>query len=217
MPTEDAAIPDKADRDSRCSPAAPPGAAFEPPSISARAGITQDARHISDPDAPVIIGVSFDQGFRAQQFLLSMSGLRESGVLDLKDAVVVNKDQSGSVKVVETIDPTMKRSAFSGAVWTGLLGLFIGGPVGWLAGIGVGAGAGAIAAKVIDLGIPDDWVDWFKNAVRPGTSTVVILAEHVHVQALAAEATRFPGAELLYTTMSDSAFEQLTAAFDASD
>ncbi len=143
-----------------------------------------------------------------------MGGLREDGALDLKDAVVVRKEADGSVKVTETIDPTSGRAAISGALWTGLLGLFIGGPVGWVAGLGIGAGAGAVAAKVIDLGIPDEWVDWFKQAVRPGTSTVVILAEHVHVKALADEATRFPGAELLYTSMSESAFEQLTEAFE---
>ena len=172
------------------------------------------ARAATEPGTPVIIGVSFDQDLRAQEYLLAMQGLREAGNLDLKDAVIVRKDAGGSVKVVATIDPTPGRSALSGAVWTSLLGLIIGGPVGWIAGLGIGAGAGAIAAKVIDLGIPDDWVDWFKQAVRPGTSTVVILAEHVYVHALTAEARRFPGAELLYSTMSQSAVEQLTAAFD---
>jgi uncharacterized membrane protein len=178
--------------------------------------VASNDRVISDPDAPVIIGVSFDRAVLAQQYLLAMGGLREDGALDLKDAVVVTKDDDGGVRVVETVDPTPGKAAVSGAMWTGLLGLFIGGPVGWLAGIGVGAGAGAVAAKVIDLGIPDEWVDWFKAAVRPGTSTVVILAEHVHVRALANEASRFSGAELLYTSMSDSALEQLTAAFGPS-
>jgi uncharacterized membrane protein len=188
--------------------------AFDPPSPMLRTGITPDDRVVSDPDAPVIIGVSFDRMTRAQEYLLAMRGLREDGALDLKDAVVVSKDEDGSVKVTETMDPTPGRAALSGALWTGLLGLVIGGPVGWIAGIGIGAGTGAVVAKVIDLGIPDEWVAWFKDAVRPGTSTIVILAEHVHVRALAEEATRFAGAELLYTSMSDSAFEQLTDAFE---
>jgi uncharacterized membrane protein len=188
--------------------------AFEPPSPMLRTGITPDDRVVSDPDAPVIIGVSFDRMTRAQEYLLAMRGLREDGALDLKDAVVVSKDQDGSVKVTETMDPTPGRAALSGALWTGLLGLVIGGPVGWIAGIGIGAGTGAVVAKVVDLGIPDEWVAWFKDAVRPGTSTIVILAEHVHVRALADEAARFAGAELLYTSMSDSAFEQLTEAFE---
>lgn len=195
------------------APAESTAPAFDPPNPELRTGIDRHDRVVSDPDAPVIIGVSFDRPVRAQEYLLAMRGLREQGGLELKDAVVVTKDKDGSVKVAETIDPTPGRAAVSGGMWTGLLGLFIGGPVGWIAGIGIGAASGAVAAKMIDLGIPDEWVAWFKSAVRPGTSTVVILAEHVHVRALADEASRFAGAELLYTSMADSAYEQLTAAF----
>ena len=189
-------------------------AAFDPPDPSLRAGIEPSERVVSDPDAPVIIGVSFDRLVLAQQYLLAMGGLRESGDLELKDAVVVTKGDDGAVKVVETMDPTPGRAALSGAVWTSLLGLVIGGPVGWIAGLGIGAASGAVTAKIVDLGIPDDWVAWFREAVEPGTSTVVILADHVHVRALAEEARRFAGAELLYTSMSDSADRQLRDALE---
>lgn len=150
---------------------------------------------------------------RAQEYLVAMGRLRQDGALDLEDAVVVAKDDHGKVKVTETVDPTPGRAALSGALWTGLLGLVLGGPVGWLAGLGVGAGAGAATAKVIDLGLPDEWVDWFEQAVTPGTSTVVILAENVDVEALLAEARRFPGAELLYTTLPHTVYEELVTAF----
>lgn len=189
--------------------------AFEPPDPSLRAGVEPDARVVSDPGAPVIIGVSFGRLVLAQQFLLAMGGLRDSGSLELKDAVVVNKDDSGSVKVVETMDPTPGRAALTGAMWSSLLGLLVGGPVGWVAGLGIGAATGAVTAKVVDLGIPDEWVDWFRQAVAPGTSTVVILADQVHVAALADEARRFAGAELLYTSMPDHAYDQLTEAFES--
>ena len=189
-------------------------APFDPPDPSLRVGIEPSERVVSDPDAPVIIGVSFDRLVLAQQYLLAMGGLRESGDLDLKDAVVVTKDDDGKVKVVETMDPTPGRAALGAAVWTSLLGLVIGGPVGWLAGLGIGAASGAVTAKIVDLGIPDDWVAWFREAVEPGTSTVVILADHVHVRALAEEARRFAGAELLYTSMSDSADRQLRDALE---
>jgi uncharacterized membrane protein len=189
--------------------------AFDPPDPSLRAGIEPDARVISDPGAPVIIGVSFDRHVLAQQYLLAMGGLKESGALDLQDAVVVTKSDDGSVKVVETIDPTPGRAALNGAMWTSLLGLVLGGPVGWIAGLGIGAASGAVTAKIVDLGIPDEWVAWFREAVEPGTSTVVILAEHVHVPALAAEARRFAGAELLYTSMPDYAYEQLRDALES--
>jgi len=191
--------------------------AFDPPDPSLRVGMDDHDRVVSDPGAPVIIGVSFDSAIKAQEYLLAMSRLRQDGVLQLKDAVTVTKQDGGKVAVTETIDPTPGRAAISGGMWLGLLGLFVGGPVGWIAGIGIGAGAGAVAAKVVDLGIPDEWVDWFKDAVEPGTSTVVVLAEHVHVRALAEEARRFRGAELLYTSMSPSAMDELDAAFDGTD
>jgi len=196
-------------------PGGDPRPAFEPPDPALRAGIEPEARVVSDPGAPVIIGVSFDRMVMAQQFLLAMTGLRDSGALEMKDAVVLTKDANGSVKVVETMDPTPGRAALTGAMWTSLLGLLVGGPVGWVAGLGIGAATGAVTAKIVDLGIPDEWVAWFREAVRPGTSTVVILAEHVHVTALADEARRFAGAELLYTSMPDRAFEQLAAAFES--
>ncbi len=188
--------------------------AFAPPDPSLRVGLPEHDRVVSDPDAPVIIGVSFDNALMAQEYLLAMGRLRQDGVLQLKDAVTVTKQDDGKVAVTETIDPTPGKAALSGGMWLGLLGLVVGGPVGWLAGIGIGAGAGAVAAKVVDLGIPDEWVDWFKDAVEPGTSAVVVLAEHVHVHALAEEARRFQGAQLLYTSMTPSAMDELEAAFD---
>lgn len=162
----------------------------------------------------MLVGVAFEQPLKAQEFLLAMSRLRADGSLQLKDAVIVAKSVDGAVKVTETIDPTPGRSALSGAMWTGLLGLFVGGPVGWLAGIGIGAGAGAVTAKVVDLGIPDEWVDWFKQAVRPGTSAVVILAEDVNVHALEREAERFRGAELIESTLPAATIADLEAAFE---
>lgn len=193
-------------------PSSAPADGFAPPDPELRVGL-DDERVVSDPDAPVIIGVSFDNRLKAQEYLLAMGRLRQQGDLDLKDAVIVTKNDDGKVMVTETIDPSPGRAAASGAVWSGLLGLLIGGPVGWIAGLGIGAGAGAVAAKVVDLGVPDEWVDWFKEAVDPGTSTIVILAEHVHVPHLATEARRFQGAQLLYTSMNDSAMEQLDEAF----
>lgn len=173
----------------------------------------REVSDLTDPDSPVLVGVAFRQRLMAQEYLMAMSRLRTEGSLRLKDAVIVEKRDNGDVKVTETIDPTPGRSALNGAMWTGLLGLFVGGPVGWIAGIGIGASAGAVSAKLIDLGIPDEWVGWFKQAVQPGTSAVIILAEQVDVHALEREAHRFPGAELIESTLPEAAIADLEAAF----
>ena len=194
-------------------PVVQPDGSLPPPTAYPESEPRQ-ASDLSDPDSPVLVGVAFQQRLMAQEYLMAMSRLRAEGSLRLKDAVIVEKHDNGDVKVTETIDPTPGRSALNGAMWTGLLGLFVGGPVGWIAGIGIGAGAGAVSAKLIDLGIPDEWVDWFKQAVKPGTSAVIILAEQVDVYALQREARRFPGAELIESTLPDAAIADLAAAFD---
>lgn len=164
------------------------------------------------PSAPdTLFGLSFESVSRAQQFLLAIQELGVDDKLQLADAVVVVKDHAGHIRVRETVDLQAGRTAFSGAMWTGLLGLIVGGPVGWIAGLGIGAGAGALTAKVIDLGIPDEWVDWFKDVVRPNTATVVVLASKIDQRALTAEVDRFPGARLVHTTIHADAFARLTA------
>ena len=169
-----------------------------------------------EPEGPdTIIGISFDDAFRAQEFLTAMSRLNSTGGLRLVDAVVVAKDEDGRTRVRETIDLQPGRSALSGAIWTGLLGLIIGGPVGWLAGLGVGAGAGAITAKVVDVGVPDEWVDWFRQAVEPDTFTIVVLAGEVEVEQLVTETTRFGGGRLVYANMPPDTIRRIEHALTA--
>lgn len=150
-----------------------------------------------------LVGISFPTPFRAQEFLTAVTGLAAKEKLVLKDAVTIVKNADGKVLVHETIDPTPGRSALSGAMWIGLVGLVVGGPVAWVAGAAIGAGAGAITAKVVDIGISDEWVAWFRDAVQPDTATLAILVDDFDRNALVAEAARFPGAELVYTSLDE--------------
>ena len=168
----------------------------------------------NQPDIPqTLVGISFENAFRAQEFLVAAGGLAAAGKMKLKDAVTVVKDDAGRTGVHETLDPTPVRSALSGAMWAGLFGLILGGPVGWIAGLAVGAGAGAVTAKVMDLGVPDEWVTWFRDAVQPGTATVALLVEDLDRNALVAEAARFTGAELVYANLDDATIERVRDAF----
>jgi uncharacterized membrane protein len=173
--------------------------------------VTVTSAHTHDqPDT--IIGISFGDVYRSQEFLTAVTRLNANGHLKLLDAVMVTKDADGRTRVRETVDLQPGRAALSGAVWTGLLGLIIGGPVGWVAGIGVGAGAGAITAKVVDVGVPDEWVDWFKEAVEPHTFTVVVLASEVDIDALVDEAARFDGGHLVYSNVASYVIERIEGA-----
>ncbi|MCU1502871.1 MAG: hypothetical protein JWM12_2225, partial [Ilumatobacteraceae bacterium] len=128
------------------------------------------------------------------------------------DAVVVVKNADGHTTVRETVDPQPLPTALSGAVWAGLLGLILGGPVGWVAGMAIGAGAGAATAKVVDLGIPDDWVTWFREAVQPNTATVALLLTELHEGPLVEEAKRFAGGHLVYANVEPGTMRRLQEA-----
>lgn len=163
-----------------------------------------------------LVGISFPDAFRAQEFLTAVTRLKANGSLVLEDAVIVVKDDEGKTVVHETIDPQPGRSAMSGGMWTGLFGLLLGGPVGWAAGAAIGAGAGALTAKVVDLGISDEWVGWFREAVKPGTATVAILASEIVQEHLVKEVERFAGAELVYANFDEEMLGRLRDALDES-
>jgi uncharacterized membrane protein len=174
--------------------------------------VVTDISNSFEGDEPLtIIGISFRDVFRSQEFLTAVTRMSANQELRLKDAVIVAKKEDGTTVIRETVDLQPGRTALSGAMWTGLLGLLVGGPVGWIAGIGIGAASGAITAKVVDLGVPDEWVEWFREAVAPETFTVVVLAEAVDVEALIAEAMRFEGV-LVHANMAPDAIRRLEHA-----
>ncbi len=166
----------------------------------------------NDRRSGILVGISFDDLFRAQEFLLAANGLAAAGKLTLNDAVILNREASGRTHVHETIDPTPGRATFGGAAWAGLFGLLLGGPVGWVAGTAIGAGAGAASAKLVDIGISDEWVAWFRDAVQPGTATVALLVEDIDRDALVAEAARFTGAEIVYSNLDHDTLERVRQA-----
>jgi uncharacterized membrane protein len=167
-----------------------------------------------DGETPqTLVGVSFDDAFRASEFLLAVRRLHHEGHLRLVDAVLVSKAEDGKTHVQETTDTTPGTAALSGALWTGLIGFLLGGPVGWLVGGAVGAGVGATTAHFVDLGVPDEWVEWFRAAVQPGTTTVVLLLTHLRPGPFTQEAERFHGAHLLYANLDPGRVARLREAF----
>ncbi len=170
----------------------------------------------ADGTPQTLVGISFDDVFRAREFMIAASRLASKDELVLNDVVLVVKDDQGKTMVTETIDLQGGKSALSGGLWAGLFGMILGGPVGWAAGAVVGAGAGAVAAKVIDLGISDEWVTWFRDAVEPGTAIVAILISDFQPDVILAEARRFTGSRLVYANLDDGFLEKLTEALSDS-
>jgi len=175
-------------------------------------GMSETSHGANERKQQTLVGISFADSFRAREFLTAATRLAANQRLRLRDAVFVAKDDSGKTVVRETTDPQPGRTALSGALWAGLFGLILGGPVGWIVGAGVGAGTGAVAAKVIDHGVSDEWVGWFREAVEAGTTTLVLLVEDLDRAALVEELQRFAGARLVYANLDPLWLDRIDAA-----
>lgn len=150
---------------------------------------------VSDPGSVQhLVAISFDDDLKAVEFMTAMTRLARDKKLALHDAVFVVKGQDGKTYVRETKDLQPGQTAIGAGLWSGLFGLLLGGPVGMLVAGGIGAGAGAVTAKVVDVGVTDDFVAQLREMVQPGTTTVAVLADHVDMGAVLAELQRFEGA-----------------------
>jgi uncharacterized membrane protein len=153
---------------------------------------------MSDRSAPGTVqrlaAISFDDDLRAVEFMTAITRLARDRKLALHDAVFVVKAQDGRTHIRETKDLQTGPTALTAGLWTGLLGLLLGGPVGMLIAGGIGAGAGAVTAKVVDIGVTDEFVAQLREMVRPGTTTVAVLADEVDSAAVLEELHRFEGA-----------------------
>lgn len=153
----------------------------------------------------VLAALSFPDAFRATEFLTAATRLQAEGHLLLKDAVFLGKDADGRTYVKETTDLEVGGSALGGGLWAGLFGLILGGPVGLLVGGAIGAGAGAVTAAVVDIGVPDATIAQIKEVVQPGTTTLILLANHIDRDAVLAELVRFEGARYVWGTLDPDA------------
>jgi uncharacterized membrane protein len=166
----------------------------------------------STPSQSRLAAISFTDDLRAVEFMTAMTRLARDGRLALRDAVFVVKDENGKTHVRETRDLQPGQTALGAGLWAGLFGLLLGGPVGMLVAGGIGAGAGAVTAKVVDVGVTDEFVDQLREMVQPGTTTVALLGDEIDADAVLAELGRFGGARYVTGNLSLDAIRRVREA-----
>lgn len=162
--------------------------------------------------------LTFDDPLRAQELLFACTRMQRDETLALTDAVFVQRDaETGKVRVEETVDPTPGRSAIEGGFWGLLIGTLVLGPLGGLAVGAVAAGGSAVAGKLIDLGVPQSFLDAVVDAVPPGSTALVLQTTHLDPEAWRQELVRFPDARSLSAELPADARAQLAEDFTPHD
>ena len=152
-----------------------------------------------------IVAIAFDSPLRAQEALLAALRLEERGALELHDAIFLTRTTSGSVEIVETSDPQPVAMAVPTSLLGALIGTLLAGPIGLLVGGVLAGGGGALAAKLIDTGIPDRVVEELGALTQPGQTSLALLVSDVAGPAALEELRRFQGARLVYAEVPPAA------------
>ena len=115
--------------------------------------------------------VTFQDTEGAETLLKMLGDLEKRQLVEIEDAVVVVKDQSGKVKVKETTDLTKAKGAAKGGTLGFVVGLMVGGPIG---GVLLGAAAGALLSRKVDLGIPQERIEMVVGDMVDGSSALFV-------------------------------------------
>lgn len=118
----------------------------------------------------------FDDDSTAAEAFDDLRQLQKDGIVKVLNAAVLVKDKKGKVSVKETENVDAKHGALFGAITGGLIGLFGGAP-GVIVGAAAGAGTGGVAAELIDLGFPREFLRDLQDSLQPGSSALVVLVE----------------------------------------
>jgi uncharacterized membrane protein len=116
----------------------------------------------------------FDNPKKAHEALRALKDVE--GAINMRNAAVLVKDESGKTTVEETGDVSAKGGAFWGGVVGGFVGI-VGGLAGIVVGIVAGAVVGSIVARLIDRGLPDDFLKALLNYMKPNSSAILIVVD----------------------------------------
>ena len=165
-----------------------------------------------------LIVVTYPDLYKAGEVVAVLQRLQKQYLLEMEDAAFVTKDESGKVKLHQTVQLTQlgaASGAVSGTFWGALIGLLFLNPLlGAVAGAAVGGASGAISGAVSDYGIPDDFIKSLGNDLKAGTSAAFVLIRKATTDKVLAEVSKY-GGHVLRSSLSNEAEAKLQAALTA--
>ena len=128
-------------------------------------------------------------------------------LVELQDAVVVEHQPDGKIKLHQAVSTTGAGAA-GGALWGGLIGLLFLAP---LFGMAVGAASGAMAGKVTDAGVNDDFMKQLGAKLEPGGAALIALGRSDAPDKLL-ERLRPYGGDVIQTSLDNEQEERLRSS-----
>ncbi|MEU9730064.1 DUF1269 domain-containing protein [Streptomyces sp. NPDC048002] len=154
--------------------------------------------------------IAYNDVATANQVREKLFELSKQHLVELEDAVVVERRQDGKIKLHQAVSHTAVGAA-GGALWGGVIGLLFLAP---LLGAAVGAAAGAAGGAVTDTGINDNFMKDLSENLRPGAGALFVLVKKAAEDKVIPQLTPF-GGELVQTSLSKADEDHLREAIEA--
>ncbi|MDA0158925.1 DUF1269 domain-containing protein [Solirubrobacter ginsenosidimutans] len=154
-----------------------------------------------------LVAIAYPDLQTAEKVRAELIQATKEQILQLEDAVVVEHRADGKIKLHQAMSPAGTAAA-GGAVWGGLIGLLFLAP---LLGMAIGGASGALAGKMTDTGVNDDFLKNLGANMPPGGAALIILGR-AGAPAKVIDRMRPYGGELIQTSLDDEAEERLRVA-----
>jgi uncharacterized membrane protein len=154
-----------------------------------------------------LIAIAYPDAQTAEEVRSVLIEATKERLVDLQDAVVVEHRSDGKIKLHQAVSTTGAGAA-GGALWGGLIGLLFLAP---LFGMAVGAASGAVAGKVTDAGVNDDFMKQLGAKLEPGAAALIALGSSQAPDKLL-ERLRPYGGEVIQTSLATEEEERLRSS-----
>ena len=162
-----------------------------------------------------LVVFDFDGIHTADDVLNKLRSLQKEYLIDLEDACVVERDNTGKIHIKQAVNLTALGAASGvsrGALWGALVGILVMNPLAGMAiGAITGAGAGALSGSLIDYGIRDDFIKKLSETIPAGSSAIFVLFKSVTEDKVLRELEPYKP-RVLKTSLSEEAETRLRAA-----
>jgi uncharacterized membrane protein len=154
-----------------------------------------------------LVAIAYPDADTAERVRGELVQATKEHLLQLEDAVVVVHEPDGKIKLHQAMSTTGAGAA-GGALWGGLIGLIFLAP---LFGMAIGAASGALAGKVSDVGVNDDFMKQLGAKLPPGAAALIMLGR-AEAPERVLERVKPYGGEVIQTSLDTEQEDRLRSA-----
>jgi uncharacterized membrane protein len=153
-----------------------------------------------------LVVIGYDDRYKAEEVRLRLRRMRKDHLIDLEDAVAAVKDEKGKITLHQAIDP--RGAGPAGGFWGSLIGLIFLSPI---LDLVQSAPSGAVSDRLAEVGVDDNFVRALAAVMKPGSSTLFVLARRSTPDQLIEE-MKGTGGTILKTSLAHEDETRLQAA-----